>query len=73
MFNIFLHQAHDRSKRFNFLLEQTEIFGHFMNTSNSKSPKSPLKMKTSPFGGKKERTRHPSEGASRLVGGWVDA
>ncbi|XP_041379818.1 LOW QUALITY PROTEIN: SWI/SNF-related matrix-associated actin-dependent regulator of chromatin subfamily A member 5-like, partial [Gigantopelta aegis] len=46
--------ADDRFKRFNFLLEQTEIFGHFMNAASSKSPKSPLKMKSHLFSEKKE-------------------
>ena len=56
-------QAEDRSKRFNYLLEQTEIFGHFMSASGSKSPKSPLKVKNV-FGERRIRKRHPSEGAS---------
>ena len=38
-----------------------------MNASGSKSPKSPLKMKSPMFGERKERKRHPSEGASRWV------
>ncbi|XP_074651868.1 SWI/SNF-related matrix-associated actin-dependent regulator of chromatin subfamily A member 5-like [Tubulanus polymorphus] len=39
----------DRSKRFDFLLQQTELFAHFMSTGanlNKKTPTSPLKMKT---------------------------
>ncbi|XP_071951063.1 SWI/SNF-related matrix-associated actin-dependent regulator of chromatin subfamily A member 5-like [Antedon mediterranea] len=36
----------DRASRFDFLLQQTEIFTHFMSNTNSmKSPTSPLKMK----------------------------
>lgn len=36
----------DRSKRFEYLLRQTEIFSHFMtNTTGTKTPTSPLKMK----------------------------
>ena len=35
-----------------------------MNAASSKSPKSPLKMKSHLFSEKKERKRHPSEGAS---------
>ncbi|KAK3913636.1 Chromatin-remodeling complex ATPase chain Iswi [Frankliniella fusca] len=36
----------DRSKRFDFLLKQTEIFSHFMsNSSKEKAPGSPLKLK----------------------------
>lgn len=36
----------DRSKRFDFLLKQTEIFSHFMtNSAKEKSPSSPLKLK----------------------------
>ena len=38
----------DRSTRFNFLLQQTEIFSHFLNTAGKKPPKSPLKMKKQP-------------------------
>ncbi|KAG1693943.1 SWI/SNF-related matrix-associated actin-dependent regulator of chromatin subfamily A member 5 [Nymphon striatum] len=38
--------GHDRGKRFDYLLQQTEIFSHFMSsTSSSKAPTSPLKMK----------------------------
>ncbi|GAB6033284.1 SWI/SNF- matrix-associated actin-dependent regulator of chromatin sub A member 5 [Chamberlinius hualienensis] len=36
----------DRSKRFDYLLEQTEIFAHFMNTSNAaKGAGSPIKIR----------------------------
>ncbi|XP_072171356.1 SWI/SNF-related matrix-associated actin-dependent regulator of chromatin subfamily A member 5-like [Diadema setosum] len=35
----------DRSSRFDFLLQQTEIFTHFMSASSVKSPTSPLKLK----------------------------
>ena len=42
-------QAEDRGNRFEFLLKQTELFGHFMHTgagqSSGKTPTSPLKMK----------------------------
>ena len=56
-------QVKDRSNRFNFLLEQTEIFSHFMSDSKSKAPTSPLKMKQ----GKPKRSRLSSEGASTYV------
>ncbi|XP_065886497.1 SWI/SNF-related matrix-associated actin-dependent regulator of chromatin subfamily A member 5-like [Dysidea avara] len=52
----------DRSKRFKFLLEQTEIFTHFLNSSGSKTPTSPLKMSIGQP--RKMRDRIPSEGAS---------
>ncbi|XP_001632824.2 SWI/SNF-related matrix-associated actin-dependent regulator of chromatin subfamily A member 5 [Nematostella vectensis] len=40
----------DRATRFNFLLEKTEIFAHFMNPSGGrKQPTSPLKMKAPAF------------------------
>jgi SWI/SNF-related matrix-associated actin-dependent regulator of chromatin subfamily A member 5 len=45
----------DRSKRFDFLLKQTEIFSHFM-TNNSKD-KSPLKIKP----GRPRKTPLPSD------------
>ncbi|KAG9478493.1 hypothetical protein GDO78_013504, partial [Eleutherodactylus coqui] len=35
----------DRSKRFEFLLKQTELFAHFIQPSSQKSPTSPLKVK----------------------------
>nr|XP_044996164.1 probable global transcription activator SNF2L1 isoform X3 [Jaculus jaculus] len=35
----------DRAKRFEFLLEQTELFAHFIQPSAQKSPTSPLNMK----------------------------
>lgn len=35
----------DRSSRFDFLLQQTEIFTHFMSATSAKSPTSPLKIK----------------------------
>jgi hypothetical protein len=36
----------DRSKRFDYLLKQTEIFTHFMsNNQRDKPPTSPLKVK----------------------------
>lgn len=35
----------DRSKRFDFLLKQTEIFSHFMTAANANAPKSPTKVK----------------------------
>lgn len=42
----FASQLNDRSKRFDFLLKQTEIFSHFMsNNAKEKSPASPLKLK----------------------------
>lgn len=52
--------ADDRVKRFNYLLEQTELFGHFMSASTSKSPKSPHKFKAPAD----KRKRRSSEGAS---------
>lgn len=39
---------HDRSKRFDYLLQQTEIFAHFMSGTNAtggRTPSSPLKLK----------------------------
>ncbi|CAH3022601.1 unnamed protein product [Porites evermanni] len=42
--------AADKATRFNYLLQQTEIFAHFMNTTRSKKqPSSPLKMKAPQF------------------------
>jgi len=43
-------QQTDRSNRFSFLLQQTELFAHFMTTGDpaakgGKTPTSPLKMK----------------------------
>jgi hypothetical protein len=39
-------QETDRSKRFDYLLKQTEIFTHFMsNNQRDKPPTSPLKVK----------------------------
>ncbi|XP_069468752.1 probable global transcription activator SNF2L1 isoform X2 [Ambystoma mexicanum] len=35
----------DRSKRFEFLLKQTELFAHFIQPASQKSPTSPLKVK----------------------------
>ncbi|XP_076030630.1 nucleosome-remodeling ATPase imitation SWI isoform X2 [Oratosquilla oratoria] len=35
----------DRSKRFDYLLQQTEIFAHFMSGTREKQPTSPLKCK----------------------------
>jgi len=35
----------DRSKRFDYLLKQTEIFSHFMSGPRDKTPSSPLKCK----------------------------
>ncbi|XP_031550358.1 SWI/SNF-related matrix-associated actin-dependent regulator of chromatin subfamily A member 5-like [Actinia tenebrosa] len=49
----------DRTTRFNYLLKQTEIFAHFMDTtSGRKQPTSPLKMKTPQF---PSRTRKLSD------------
>ncbi|XP_015769544.1 PREDICTED: probable global transcription activator SNF2L1 [Acropora digitifera] len=40
----------DKATRFNYLLKQTEIFAHFMNTTRTKKqPTSPLKMKAPQF------------------------
>lgn len=60
LFYLMPTQADDRVKRFNYLLEQTELFGHFMSASTSKSPKK-IKLPT------EKRKRHPSEGASTWV------
>uniref|UniRef100_A0A4W3JES4 SNF2 related chromatin remodeling ATPase 1 n=1 Tax=Callorhinchus milii TaxID=7868 RepID=A0A4W3JES4_CALMI len=35
----------DRTKRFEFLLKQTELFAHFIQPAAQKSPSSPLKLK----------------------------
>ncbi|XP_063611705.1 chromatin-remodeling complex ATPase chain Iswi-like [Penaeus indicus] len=48
----------DRSKRFDYLLKQTEIFSHFMAGSRDKTPSSPLKCK--PGRPKKAENRKPS-------------
>ncbi len=47
---ISLFKADDRTNRFDFLLQQTELFSHFMTTGDvgsksGKTPTSPLKMK----------------------------
>ena len=46
----FVFQESDRSNRFDFLLQQTELFAHFMTSGDissrtGKTPTSPLKMK----------------------------
>ena len=44
----FYFQQQNRSNRFNFLLQQTELFAHFMSTgaqAGGGGPTSPLKMK----------------------------
>ena len=48
---VFALQAADKATRFNYLLQQTEIFAHFMNTTTrtKKQPTSPLKMKAPQF------------------------
>ncbi|CAB3983930.1 SWI SNF-related matrix-associated actin-dependent regulator of chromatin subfamily A member 5, partial [Paramuricea clavata] len=46
----------DRATRFNFLLEKTEIFSHFMNPTSGKKPKSPLKMKAPDFPSPERKT-----------------
>src|SRR5690348_170002 len=52
----------NQGKRFDYLLKQTEIFSHFMMSSNrDKSPTSPLKIKPSKEKGKKVEERRPSE------------
>lgn len=53
----FVLQEADRSKRFEYLLKQTELFGHFMSTAGSKAPSSPLKLKP----GRPRKERKPSE------------
>jgi hypothetical protein len=46
LFSIDSVQETDRSKRFDYLLKQTEIFTHFMsNNQRDKPPTSPLKVK----------------------------
>lgn len=60
---LLISQLQDRSKRFKFLLEQTEIFTHFMNSGGNKTPTSPLKMSIGRP--RKMRERIPSEGASK--------
>lgn len=41
-----IFQVTDRSKRFDYLLKQTEIFTHFMsNNQRDKTPSSPLKVR----------------------------
>ncbi|KAJ9582248.1 hypothetical protein L9F63_003377 [Diploptera punctata] len=51
----------DRSKRFDYLLKQTEIFTHFMsNNQRDKSPTSPLKVK--PGRPKKNPVPEPQKG-----------
>lgn len=54
-------QVQDRVRRFDFLLQQTEIFTHFINMpGGKKTPSSPLKV-TPPTGlQRRERKRHPS-------------
>lgn len=53
--------ALDSAKRFDFLLQQTEIFSHFMNTpSSKKTPTSPLKVTPPSLPHRRERQRHPS-------------
>ena len=47
----------DRSKRFDYLLKQTELFGHFMAATGPKAPSSPLKVKP----GRPRKERKPSE------------
>jgi len=47
---MFALQEADKATRFNYLLQQTEIFAHFMNTTRTKKqPTSPLKMKAPQF------------------------
>lgn len=51
-------QKHDRSKRFEYLLKQTEIFTHFMTTpAKTSTTSSPPKQKGRP------RKDQPSSGA----------
>ena len=56
---IVLFQDADRSNRFEFLLEQTELFAHFMVTGSqaNKMPNSPLKMKGRPRMKKDEKSK----------------
>lgn len=59
----------DRTARFGFLLQQTEIFTHFMsNTSSLKSPTSPLKMKPGrPLKKKDEKKLKPGDHRHRMT------
>ena len=60
MFFIFILQEADKENRFEYLLKQTELFAHFIQTGvevgKSKIPKSPLKM-TKAHGRQKQKTR----------------
>ena len=60
----FLPQEKDRSNRFGFLLKQTELFSHFMQTgvkAGGGGPTSPLKMKGRP------RQNEKKDAKSKLV------
>lgn len=60
-------QEQNRGKRFDFLLEQTEIFSHFMSSATSaKAPSSPLKMK--PGRPKKNPDPHTLIAANAIAG-----
>lgn len=52
----------DRSKRFDYLLKQTEIFTHFMTNTG---PKSPSKTKAV---GRPKKIRDPSESGGGSAG-----
>lgn len=56
LYPIFL-QEQDRSKRFDYLLKQTELFGHFMAAPGTKAPTSPLKLKP----GRPRKEKKPTE------------
>lgn len=40
---MFIGKENDRSKRFDYLLKQTEIFSHFMTNTNKDKSASPVK------------------------------
>lgn len=58
---IFFHifQETDRSKRFDYLLKQTEIFAHFMSNNQGKTA-SPVKKAGRPRKEKDPSTQKPS-------------
>lgn len=55
----------DRSRRFDFLLKQTEIFSHFMTAANN-HPKSPTKVKPG-----KKKAAEKIEKETSDIGEWV--
>lgn len=58
----------DRSKRFDYLLKQTEIFSHFMAGPRDKTPSSPLKCKPGrPNKDKKEKKSSAADHRHRMT------